>query len=179
MDGWIQGAAYPLSLYNAEQGDTFLGPLACAVAPDGDLYVGCIRDSGWGGANNTGTLVRLRPSWNELPAGIAEVRATPNGFRVAFTRPVDADLASDFSNYAVSSYRRISTPEYGGPDVDRRIERVVGADVSEDRMAVVLTLTGLRGGFVYELRVKNLSVGGTRFFPAEAYYTPRKIPSVE
>ena len=32
----------------------------CAVSPRGDLYVGGIRDSGWGGANNIGEIVRLR-----------------------------------------------------------------------------------------------------------------------
>ncbi|HEY5311214.1 MAG TPA: hypothetical protein VIK18_01800, partial [Pirellulales bacterium] len=69
-----QGAVYPLSRPPAEGEETFEGPVVCAVAPDGDLYIGNLRDSAWGGGQNTGSIVRLRPE-GSLPPGIAEVRA--------------------------------------------------------------------------------------------------------
>ena len=168
-----QGAAYPFSFEQPAEGEPLLGPLTCAVAPDGDLYVGSLRDSGWGGANNVGALARLRPSDGGLPAGIAEVRAVGDGFLIAFTRPVDAKLAADAQNYSLASYTRVSTPAYGGPDVDRRIEKIAGVEIADDRLSAKLRLTELREGFVYEIRVKNLTAAKL-FFPAEAHYTLRR-----
>jgi glucose/arabinose dehydrogenase len=79
VDATYQGAAYPLSYDEPRGGPPLLGPLVCAVAPNGDLYIGGIRDSGWGGANNIGEIVRLRLQPDQLPCGIAEVRAVPEG----------------------------------------------------------------------------------------------------
>ena len=171
-----QGAAYPMSSEPAAGAETFEGPVACQVAPDGYLYSGNIRDSGWGGGSNTGSIVRLRRQ-GPLPAGIAEVRARADGFVISFTQPVDRALAADADNYAISSYRRVSTPAYGGPDVDRRVEQIARADVAADRHSVNLVLPELREGFVYELHLRKL-VNEGRFFPAEAYYTLRKRPGV-
>ncbi|MFP6750067.1 MAG: hypothetical protein VB855_00180, partial [Pirellulaceae bacterium] len=98
----IQGAAYPLTLDKPAGGEPLLGPLACAISPAGDLYIGSIRDSGWGGANNIGTLVRVQIDPEELPAGIAEVRAVAEGLEVQLTRAVDRQKALDPGNYAIS-----------------------------------------------------------------------------
>lgn len=168
----VQGAAYPLSLDPPPQGPTFLGPLVCAVSPKGHVYVGSIRDSGWGGANNIGEVIRMVPTWDELPVGIRQVRAARDGFILEFTRPVHRQKASDPSSYVVHSYRRIATPAYGGPDVDRRTDRITAVHLSDDAQQVYLKLSQLREGFVYEFHLKNLSpVAGAPFFPQEAYYT--------
>ena len=177
VDGWIQGAAYPLAEAAEEPQDGLQGPVNCGVAPDGDIYIANIRDSGWGGANNTGSIVRIKTDFAKLPAGIREVTANPSGFRIRFTKPVSASLASKVSSYGVSSVRRISTPAYGGDDVDRRREEVVSATRSSDGLSVDLELPELRVGFVYEFRLKNLLESEETFFPAEAYYTLRRIPA--
>ncbi|MBC8351436.1 MAG: c-type cytochrome [Planctomycetes bacterium] len=176
VGGTYQGAAYPFSYDAPRNGPPLLGPLVCAVSPQGDLYVGGIRDSGWGGANNIGEIVRLRPQFDQLPCGIAEVRATANGFVVDFTSPVDRAKASRTDSYSVSSYTRVSTPAYGGGDHDRRQEQVSGVRVSDDGLRVDLTFDDLRAGYVYELHVKNLAPEDREFFPAEAHYTLRTIP---
>jgi hypothetical protein len=150
------------------------GPICCSVSPAGDLYIGNLQDSGWGGGANIGSIVRLRPTGN-LPAGIAEVRAAPRGFVIDFTQPVDADLAAKPASYAVASYRRISTPAYGGPDEDRQSHAVRSVELSRDRRRVTLELGELREGFVYELRLENLT-SGEMFHPAEAHYTLRVLP---
>jgi hypothetical protein len=170
-----QGAAYPFSVEPEEGEETFEGPVVCAVAPDGDLYVGNMRDSGWGGGHNTGSIVRLRPD-GELPLGIAEVRATSKGFTIEFTAPVNVQQAEQRQNYAVSSYRRIPTPAYGGPDVERETARIVSLEVSADARRVTLTLDELREGFVYEFRLQGLGRSGVPLHPAEAHYTLRRIP---
>ncbi len=172
--GEWQGAVYPLSIEPAAGQPTFEGPLVCQVSPLGDVYVGNIRDSGWGAGSNTGSIVRLR--WRgDLPAGIAAVRAAVEGFAITFTKPVDRGRAADAAYYAVSSFRRIPTPNYGGPDHDRRMETIASVTVSDDARQATLRLADVRPGFVYEFHVRNVS-SEKQFFPAEAYYTLRKRP---
>ncbi len=172
----IQGAAYPFSYDEPPSGAPFLGPLVSSISPTGDLYIGGIRDSGWGGSNNVGELVRLRPMEGKLPCGIAEVRATSSGFVVEFTNPVDPGRAADVANYALSSYTRISTPAYGGNDTQRRVESIRAAEVAADARSVKLTVGKLRAGFVYEVNLRNLSPDRGEFFPSQAHYTLRVIP---
>lgn len=171
VEGDWQGAVYPFSIEPLAGQPTFEGPLACAVSPRGDLYIGNIRDSGWGAGSNTGSLVRLRYS-GKLPPGICRVSAAPQGFRIEFTEAVDRQLAGDASRYQISSYRRIPTPDYGGPDLDRRGEKPTAIEVSADGRSALVHLANLREGFVYEFHLKPL-VRETLFFPAEAYYTLR------
>lgn len=171
-----QGAAYPLSIPPDDVERGLLGPLVCAVSPRGELYVGNIRDSGWGAGNNVGDIVKIRFEPEKLPCGIQEVQATSDGFTIDFFRPVDARLAADPASYSVVSYRRESTPAYGGPNLDRRIETIESIRLSDDRKQVVLHLPELRPGFVYEFQLKKLSSGKELFHPAEAHYTLRQIP---
>ena len=177
VDGTYQGAAYPFSYEPDEKHPTWLGPLACAVSPAGDLYVGSLIDSGWGGGNNVGEVIRCQPDLGRLPAGIRVVRIRHDGYRIEFTRPVDRELASDPSRYAISSYTRIPTPAYGGPDVKRRSEPIAHLEVSEDGRRVDLRLQhALRPGFVYEFHLKPLVRPPAEFFPSEAHYTASRIP---
>ncbi len=176
VDGKLQGAVYPLSSNAPEETPTFLGPIACAVAPDGAIYVGSFRESGWGGANNVGEIVRLELQPNQLPCGIREITAIPAGFRIRFTRPVDVPLASDPQHYSVASSYRISTPAYGGEDQDRRTEAVQRVEVAADGSYVDLIFSPLSEGRVYEFRLQRLIERERPFFPAEAFYTLRAIP---
>ena len=150
--------------------------MSCGVGPQGDLYVGNLRDSGWGGGRNTGSLVRLQPAGNGVPAGIREVRAWSGGLNVHFIRPINQALAGEADRYHVRCYRRASTPEYGGPNLDEQTCQVEIARVSPDGMSVRLTLRPWKAGFVYELRASGLMPAGERFFPAEAYYTLKRVP---
>ena len=83
---------------------------------------------------------------------------------------------ADPQSYSIQSYTRASTPAYGGPDQERRAEKVQRVQVADDRRSVTLELPELRTGFVYELHVKHLAREGETFFPAEAYYTLNAIP---
>ncbi len=171
----FQGAAYPFSVDPPEGADGFVGPNVCAVSPRGELYVGDLRDSAWGGGDNTGAIVRLTFQDN-LPPGIAEVRANPTGFTITFTQPVAAKLAADPANYSIASYRRVSTPAYGGADKNRELESIRSIEVSPGGRQAQITLDRLREGFVYEFRLENLTANGGLFHPAEAHYTLRRTP---
>ena len=175
IGGTFQGAVYPLTYDQPRSDPWLLGPICCAVAPNGDLVVGGIRDSGWGGGNNLGEVVRLRFAANQLPAGIAEVRSVRDGFAIDFTQAIERDRLANPANYSIVSYRRESTPAYGGPDLQRRDETVRGVVVADDRLSVRVRLDALRPGFVYEFRLRNLVAEDVPFHPAEAYFTLRQI----
>lgn len=172
----VQGAAYPLSYEDDERAAQLTGPITAMIAPNGDIYIGNIRDAGWGGGGNHGNVVRLRPQLDRLPAGIGEVRAEQGGLRIKFTRAVDRDRMSDTSRYAVSSYTRVSTPQYGGDDKHRRPEEITGLVVSDDAKSVLVQLPKWRAGYVYEVRLQNMTADDAEFFPSFAFYTLRVAP---
>ena len=91
---------YPFSREPVGGEPTFEGPLSCRVSPQGDLYIGNIRDSGWGAGSNTGSIVRLRYRGQPAP-GIAEVRAAHDGFTIEFTTPVDRTAAANPVSYSI------------------------------------------------------------------------------
>ncbi len=170
-----QGAAYPMSVVPPPNEPTFEGPVVAAVAPDGDVYVGNMRDSGWGGGQNTGSIVRMRMT-DDVPIGIRHVRATNDGFEIEFTGSIDGKQAKQARRYSVLSYRRISTPAYGGENVDERAEHVKKVEVAPDANLVNLHLDTMCAGHVYEIRVDIAAADGRPLFPAEAYYTLRVVP---
>ncbi len=170
-----QGAAYMFSRPVQTDEANLEGPIVCEVSPAGDLIVGSLQDSGWSGGQNTGSIVRLRPT-GELPLGIAEMRATATGFEIDFTQPVDREKAVRSSSYQLRSYQRISTPAYGGDDQDDRTEQLQSVQVSADGRRVILQLANLREGFVYELNLSPLGSDDAELFPSQAHYTLRAIP---
>lgn len=176
VDGTLQGAVYPFSRDDERSGALLQGPLTCGVSPEGDLVIGTIRDSGWGGAGNIGGLVRLSFRPESLPIGIAKLRATARGLRVEFTRPIAPEhLAALFAD-SLRSFRRESTPAYGGPDLDQRSEPIAGIEPSDDGRSVELRLEHApRAGFVYRLSL-DASAIDEPLFPAEAYYTMNRVP---
>jgi glucose/arabinose dehydrogenase/mono/diheme cytochrome c family protein len=171
-----QGAAYMFSRPVMDGEANLEGPIVCQVAPSGDLWVGNLLDSGWGGGPNTGSIVRFQPQLERLPLGIAEVRATPSGFEIDFTQPVDASKATQADNYQIRSYRRISTPAYGGDDQHERLERATSVVVSADRRRAILTLDPLRADSVYEINIAPIGTDDASLFPSQAHYTMRSIP---
>ena len=176
VDGVYQGAAYLFSKPPENGEPTFEGPVVCEVSPAGDLTVGNIHDSGWGGGQNTGSIVRLTPN-GRWPLGIATVSATEEGLSIQFTGEIDPAAASQTANYTLRSYRRMSTPAYGGADQEEREEMVLQARVEPGSTRVKLRLKDLRADSVYELRVGAVAGPSTKLFPAEAHYTMKRVPT--
>lgn len=173
----IQGAAYPLSYDVPPNGPPMLGPISCAVSPDGAIFIGNLRESGWGAGQNTGSVVRLTLDQDSLPVGIAEVKATGNGFTIQFTGDVSAELANDPAHYAIQSYTRKSTPQYGGDDIDNRSEPIKSLRYDPASRSVAIELEDMRRGYVYEFNLDRLLEDEQSvFFPARAFYTLRVVP---
>lgn len=168
-----QGAVYPFSRPRGGARG-FLGPLAIARSPAGDIYLGNMKDSGWGGGDNIGTVCRLTPG--ELPAGLAEIRARRGGLELEFTRAVNEALASRAAAYSVSAYRRPYQGGYATPVVDRHEVKVVGVEVKDKGRRVLLELEPFREGFLYELHLTRLIEGDGEFWPDEGHFTLHEIP---
>ncbi len=177
--GEYQGAAYLFSQPNAGVGGSnFQGPLYGGVAPDGDIYIGSIHDSGWLGGQNTGDIVRLTPTKTFPSNGIREVRATPAGFDVEFLKPIGSPAAGNPENYDISGYTRIWKGGYATPDSSRHKLQVQSASLHKDGRTVSLKLAGRREGYVYEISLSRLaSSKEAPLFPDAAHYTLHKIPN--
>ena len=93
-----------------------------------------------------------------------------------FTGAVQKSAAAKRANYVVEAYRRESTPQYGGDDLDRTTVHVRAVEPSADGWEVRLRCDTLRAGFVYEFHLEHLAPEGTVFFPDEAHYTLKRIP---
>ena len=171
-----QGACYRFTLPEQRiKSDALLGPICSSVAPNGDLYIGSFRDSGWGAGNNIGELVRIRRK-GPLPLGIREVRATDQGFVIDFTGAVVLDKAMQPDHYGIVSYQRVWKGGYATADGNRRSESVIGIRCSDDRRSIILTLKQLRAGFLYDIHVGPIGIQNAPLWPADAYYTLNEIP---
>lgn len=195
--GVYQGGIYPLSLpanrmlsgtvAESAAGEPprpavqrgFLGVLCGAQSPGGDLYIGGIHDSGWNGGPNVGEIVKLRRR-AVLPAGIERISATPTGFEIHFTQPVDARLAQELSLYAISGTTRQWTSGYATPDSGQHRLVVERVELSADGRRSSLVTTGRQTGHVYEFKLDGLrSATGEPLWPAVGYYTLHRVPGAK
>lgn len=177
VDDTIQGAVYSFSQdhVNPEQ-PNFEGTLSGGVSPAGDIYIGCIHDSGWLGGLNVGSIVQLK-SAGQLPLGIRELRAIPEGFEVQFTSPVDPSSAALAANYTISAYTREWKGTYATPDSNRHVVMINQVRVADDQRRVVLHTDQLRAGYVYEVSCGKIGpTPATALWPATGHYTMNRLP---
>lgn len=165
-----QGACYPFR-------EGFLsGVHRLCFAPDGSMLIG-MTDRGWGstGPKRFG-LQRL--IWTgEIPFEIKEMKVTPGGFSLEFTRDVD-DTALGPAHYAISSYTYEYHPDYGSSEMDP-LDHTITAVRRTGPRTIVLTLDQLRSGgvgYVHELTVTNLRAGAEPLLHTKAYYTLHRAP---
>ncbi|MBX9653024.1 hypothetical protein K2Y11_05325, partial [bacterium] len=173
-----QGCTYPFGEAGRaaiEKDETFLGPISLAFAKDGNLYVGSMIDSGWGGGNNRGAIERVRFT-GKIPFGIREVRAWSGGFDIDFTGEVDEQFASKAAAYTLSRYRRIHTAGYATPDRDRAPVSIASVRVSENLHSVRLAIDDFQPGYVYDIAVGKLRQESESTYPAVAFYTLNVVP---
>ncbi|WJK38635.1 DUF1080 domain-containing protein [Solwaraspora sp. WMMA2056] len=153
------------------------------LGPDGAIYVGGLgADGNWGqpGKLRYG-LQKLTPNDNRT-FDMKSMSATPNGFKIEYTRPLSTATIQDIAGrYQVEQWRYAPTPTYGGPKVDEESLRVSGVKVSNDRRTVWLTIDGLQQGRVVHLRSPRsfTASNGEQLWSTEAWYTLNAIPGVQ
>lgn len=172
-----QGAVYPFSQDHVPpEVPNFEGTLCGGISPKGDIYIGCIHDSGWLGGLNVGSIVRVRAS-GEIPLGIRELKVTPQGFQLDFTSPLDRAAAAVATNYTISAYTREWQGTYATPDSNRHVVTVNQITVSADGKQVVLHADKLRTGYVYEVSCGKIGpTPSVSLWPAIGHYTLNRLP---
>ncbi len=170
VNGVWQGACYPFR----EGFDT--GLLAVQFTPDGNLIAGG-TNRGWPVRGPKAYAIQ-RLDWTGLmPFEIKEIKAKPQGFEIAFTKPVDRDIASQPETYQLKTFTHMYRQAYGSPEVDQTEPKVSAVSVAEDAMSVVIKVDGLVQGHVHDFFLPDMRSGDQdKLLHANAYYTLNEIP---
>lgn len=144
-----------------------------AFAPDGhSLYIAQTSRI-WG---STEGLQRIVWQGRE-PFDIRNMRLTPDGFDLTFTKPADIDSTADPANYSMTRYFYLYHRSYGSPKTEITPVAVSGVSVSDDGLRVSLRVEDLREGWLYDLRPGSIrSRDGEPLVTRIAAYTLNRLP---
>ena len=149
VNGHWQGAVFPFR-YGFESGIIRLN-----WGENGELLVG-MTNRGWA-SRGTKPWGLQRLKWSgKTPFEVERMEATPDGFRITFTRPLNPARAVEPTNYSMTSYTYKLHSPYGSPECDTQMVPIELATVSADHRVVTLRCGGLREGYVHELHMRGL-----------------------
>lgn len=170
VNGVWQGACYPFREGLAT------GLLACQFTPAGDLIVGG-TNRGWP-VRGPRAYALQRLDWTgKTPFEIKEINARPDGFSIAFTKPIDRQVGANPESYSLQTYTHVYQQGYGSPEVDHTTPRVIEANVSADGLRADVKVTGLVQGHVHDFDLQRMrSAEGEKLLHSKAYYTLNEIP---
>jgi uncharacterized cupredoxin-like copper-binding protein len=171
VNGHYQGACFPF-----REGFSS-GILRMAWGSDQSLFVG-MTSRGWSstGKDLFGLQRLIFPK--QFPLEIKAMRITTEGFELEFTKPVDKTAAAAIQNYKMTGFTYSYHKKYGSPIINSRSCNVEKADVSEDGTKVKLAISGLREGYIHELKINNMATPeGETLLHSEGYYTINSFPA--
>ena len=171
VNGKYQGACFPFLEGFAS------GILRLEWGTDQTLFVG-MTSRGWAATGKALYGVQ-RVNWNGLvPFEMETIKATPNGFIVKFTKPVNKKQAEDPAQFQMAGFTYSYHRKYGSPIVDQKNCPVLKSEISQDGRSVRIYVSGLREGYVHQLTVPSLqSVSGEKLIHDVGYYTLNAIPA--
>ncbi len=142
---------------------------------DGSLLVG-ESNRGWN-SYGTKSFGMDRVTWNgETPFEMQEMRLTPDGFILRFTKPVKAEAATNIGSYTLSSYTLMYHKNYGSPEIDTQAHAIQSATLSEDGMEVRLVTDPIRRYYIHEIHAEGVrSMDGEPLAHADGYYTANQL----
>lgn len=154
VGGELQGACVPfLDGHGLRKGNNRL-----AFAPDGSLWVGQIA-YGW-----SGDIGIQHITFNgKLPVDVYSMNLTADGFTLTFTQPVSEAAAVNPDNYKFRSYcykyRRKNKNEGADNSIQSDLQNVAvnHVKISPDHKKVSLTIGALKPGYVYELKLGDIT----------------------
>ena len=170
VNGVWQGACYPF------REGLSTGILNVQFTPAGKLLCGG-TNRGWP-VRGLEPFALERLDWTgEMPFEIERITIAPDGFDVAFTKPVEKSTGADPSSYKLGTFTHIYHSGYGGPEVDQTTPEVLSARLSEDGLKANLVLNTLVPGHVHEFDLGALrSIEGEELLHRHAYYTVNEVP---
>lgn len=173
VNGVWQGACYPF------REGLSTGILNVVFTPEGSLLCGG-TNRGWP-VRGIKPYALERIGWSgKMPFEIKRICIQPDGFKVEFTKPVQASTGNDPANYKLSTFTHIYHGGYGGPEVDRTTPNIRSAVVAEDGMSAKVVLDSLIRGHVYEFDLGKLrSRDQEELLHRQAYYTVNEVPAAK
>lgn len=170
VDGEYQGACFPFRSGFAS------AVLRMAQGIDGSMFVG-LSNRGWSSLG-TASYGLQRLVWTgRVPFEIKEMKATPDGFDLVFTKPVDPVTAKTINSYHISSYTYLYHSTYGSDEIQKKDLKLSVNGISADGYVVSLKVDGLREMFVHELIARGIrSEDDEPLLHPDAYYTLNRIP---
>lgn len=172
VNGVWQGACYPFREGLAT------GLMNVEFSTNGQLVCGGFTTSRQWPVRGAEPFALQRIDWNGVvPFEVREINIRKDGFRLAFTKPVDRQVAAKPEAYAITTYTHIYHAAYGSPEVDQTTRRVLAATPSDDGLSVDLRLDGLVEDHIHDFDLAGLaSATGERLLHTKAYYTVNEIP---
>lgn len=174
VKGVYQGAAFDF------RKDFASGILRFTYANDGSLIVG-MSNRGWGSIGKSPWAVQ-RMAWSgKVPFEIYDIKAMPDGFEIEFLEPVKKESATNPINYEITSFTYKYHSRYGSPTINEQKHTVKAAVLSADSKKVRIVVDGLREGYVFEVRTKNITSANNtaELLHPVGYYTLNRIPDGE
>ncbi len=152
------------------------GVLRMIWGEDGAMYVG-MTDRGWSSTGERGYGLQ-RLEWNgEVPFEMRDMKATPDGFEIEFTEPVNRELAGNPGLYNITSFTYMYRYDYGSPIINQENAPIKGLKVSDDGLKVRIVVDNLREKYIHEVKLGYLrSETGTPLLHDVGYYTLNHLP---
>lgn len=172
VNGVWQGACYPFREGLAT------GIMNVEFTPKGQLIAGGFTTSRQWPVRGTSPFALQRLDWNGVvPFEIQEITIRKDGFRIAFTQPIDPVVAALPETYAITTYTHIYHGAYGSPEVDQTTARVTQVVPATDGRSVVVRLDKIMLDHIHDFDLAALrSREGQPLVHAKAYYTVNEIP---
>jgi hypothetical protein len=137
----------------------------------GRLWTGHTHRS-WAG----GDQLRRIKALEGVPFTVQDIRITPSGFRLAFTKPVDAASAPD-TLFSTKRYRYRYHSGYGSPQIDTGNLPAGSVAWNDARTEVNVFFQDFAADFIYEFTFKGLKAGdGEALLHETLCYTARQLP---
>ena len=171
VNGVWQGACYPF------REGLSTGILNVEFTPGGNMLCGG-TNRGWPVRGNKAFALE-RLDWNgKMPFEIKRINIEPAGFKIAFTKPVDATTGSDPKSYKITTFTHPYHGGYGGPEIEQTTPVVKSVEVSSDGMSATLVLNELIRGHVYDFDLGSLRARDKEeLLHRKAYYTVNEVPA--
>jgi hypothetical protein len=170
VNGVWQGACYPF------REELSTGILNVHFTPEGNLLCGG-TNRGWP-VRGIKPFALERLEWTgKMPFEIKRITIEPDGFKIAFTKPIDPATGANAASFKISTFTHIYHGGYGGPEVDRTTPVVKSARCSPDGNFAWIVLDKLAQGHVHEFDLGGLrSRDGEALLHRHAFYTVNEVP---
>jgi hypothetical protein len=171
VNGVWQGACYPF------REGLSTGILNVQFTQGGGLLAGG-TNRGWP-VRGIKPFALERLDWSgKMPFEIQHITIEPTGFKVQFTKPVDAATGGQATSYQITSFTHPYHGAYGGPEIERTKPAVKSVQLAADGLTATVTLDRLIRGHVYEFDLGPLrSRDREELLHRNAYYTVNEIPA--